>query len=333
MHGGWKYSSEESANSPQTPSICSITAKWMYSSKISSAICGCAVFERVISSRTDHAKILCICWNWRWSGGERRIFDKRRKIWFILPSNDSVKKNFRYKQSIDHRVHVESHPDRSYWSITHPRRWPSTQSSTIEHGYRRTICVRSSFDSFIRMFCRKRRRRNRLYTIWPVRSFTCCRTWSSIHVSDPFEKYLSVLLILFCQISHRDQRIELSKLVQALLGPLNLRTTWYLQQLYWSILKALTTTRDEFSCGFYHCLYELAHSANDLSLQKYASQWLHRFLQQRSSYQIDRDLSDSQTSELIAEFSSRHFLITSPDWSIWNAYSMCHCRVSMISLE
>ena len=130
-----------------------------------------------------------------------------------------------------------------------------------------------------------------------------------LHVADPLEKYLSSLPILFCKISQRDQRIELIKLVQALLGPSKTRTTWYLEQLvelnswnpnqvdepdyerrlnsYKELVKAqdIDQDRDEYLCVFYHCLYELEHSANDLSLREYASQCLHRFLQQRSSYQ------------------------------------------------
>jgi hypothetical protein len=52
-----------------------------------------------------------------------------------------------------------------------------------------------------------------------------------IHVTDPSEKYLSSLPILFCKISQRDQHIELIKLVQALLDPSDSRTIWYLQNL------------------------------------------------------------------------------------------------------
>ena len=53
-----------------------------------------------------------------------------------------------------------------------------------------------------------------------------------VHHTDPCEKYLPTLPILFCRISQRNQRIELVKLVQALLDPSDsLPTTWYLQQL------------------------------------------------------------------------------------------------------
>lgn len=41
----------------------------------------------------------------------------------------------------------------------------------------------------------------------------------------------------------------------------------------------------EYLCLFYHCIYELQYSINDLSLREYASQCLHRFLQQLPSYQ------------------------------------------------
>ena len=130
-----------------------------------------------------------------------------------------------------------------------------------------------------------------------------------IHLSDPSEKYLSTLPILFCKISQRDQRIELVKLVQALIGSSDSRTSWYLQQLvelnswnpnqvdepdyerrlnsYKQLVHAqdIDEDRDEYLCVFYHCLYELEHSNNDLSLREYASQCLHRFLQRRPSYQ------------------------------------------------
>jgi hypothetical protein len=52
-----------------------------------------------------------------------------------------------------------------------------------------------------------------------------------VHVSDPFEQNLSTLPNLFCGISEPNRRIELVKLVQALLVPSNsLPTIWYLQQ-------------------------------------------------------------------------------------------------------
>jgi U3 small nucleolar RNA-associated protein 20 len=42
---------------------------------------------------------------------------------------------------------------------------------------------------------------------------------------------------------------------------------------------------NEYLCLFYHCLYELHYSINDLSLREYASQCIQLFLKQIPSYQ------------------------------------------------
>ena len=49
----------------------------------------------------------------------------------------------------------------------------------------------------------------------------------------------------------------------------------------------LHENRDEYLCIFYHCIYELHHSINDLSLREYASQCLHQFVQRIDNYQSE----------------------------------------------
>ena len=50
--------------------------------------------------------------------------------------------------------------------------------------------------------------------------------------------------------------------------------------------KQIYQDRADYLCLFYHCLYELQHSINDLSLREYASQCLHRFLKELPSCQM-----------------------------------------------
>jgi hypothetical protein len=106
IHDGWKYWSEERANSAQTPSIDvlsrsaddlrSVRSQW--SECVQERSRRWSVSEKVISFHIDHAKRLFMCSNWRWSGVERRIsdkwssaIDKMPKISFIIQSNCSVK--------------------------------------------------------------------------------------------------------------------------------------------------------------------------------------------------------------------------------------------------
>ncbi|CAF3023094.1 unnamed protein product [Rotaria socialis] len=139
-----------------------------------------------------------------------------------------------------------------------------------------------------------------------------------INIQNPIEKYLNLLPILCCKIIQRDQRIELIKLFQILINQsenIEASTHWYLTQLIevnaWngdqvdepdyerrlngykqitdeiSLLKDVDKDKNEHLCLclFYHCLYELHYSINDLSLREYASQCIHLFLKQLPSYQ------------------------------------------------
>ena len=50
-------------------------------------------------------------------------------------------------------------------------------------------------------------------------------------------------------------------------------------------LEDVDQDKHEYQCLFYHCLYELHYSINDLSLREYASQCIHSFVRQIPSYQ------------------------------------------------
>ena len=134
------------------------------------------------------------------------------------------------------------------------------------------------------------------------------------NIENPIEKYLHQLPILCAKIISRDQRIELIQLFQVLLDQSansKSSTIWYLKQLielnswnseqidepdyerrlngYKELTKEICNIkdvdRDEYLCLFYHCLYELHYSINDLSLREYASQCIHHFLEQLPAYQ------------------------------------------------
>lgn len=135
-------------------------------------------------------------------------------------------------------------------------------------------------------------------------------------VDKPIDKYLPSLPILCCKIVQRDQRIEFMRLFQAFVDQsteAESNTVWFLQNLvelnawnadqieepdyerrlnsYKRLTDRLTGLTDldpngqEYLCVFYHCLYELQHSVNDLSLREYASQCIHLFLQRIPAYQ------------------------------------------------
>jgi U3 small nucleolar RNA-associated protein 20 len=53
-----------------------------------------------------------------------------------------------------------------------------------------------------------------------------------------------------------------------------------------SNIKNIEQDKSEYLCLFYHCLYELHYSINDLSLREYASQCVHSFVKQIPSYQM-----------------------------------------------
>ncbi|CAF1230765.1 unnamed protein product, partial [Adineta ricciae] len=132
---------------------------------------------------------------------------------------------------------------------------------------------------------------------------------------NSIEKYLPSLAILCCKIIRRDQRIELIQLFQILANHSSKsenNAIWYLKQLvelnswnseqidepdyerrlnsYKELTQNLSNLQDaekeqhEYSCLFYHCLYELHHSINDLSLREYASQCIQLFLQRVPLY-------------------------------------------------
>lgn len=135
------------------------------------------------------------------------------------------------------------------------------------------------------------------------------------NIENPIEKYLHLLPILCSKIIQRDQRIELIQLFQVFINQSKINmlssssTIWYLKQLIelnsWNTeqvdepdyerrlnsYKEITTKQDinedkpEYLCLFYHCLYELHYSINDLSLREYASQCIHLFLEKLPSYQ------------------------------------------------
>lgn len=138
-----------------------------------------------------------------------------------------------------------------------------------------------------------------------------------LNIENPIEKYLNLLPILCSKIIQRDQRIELIQLFQSLINQsTNIQsknTIWYLKQLIelnsWnseqidepdyerrlnsykeltkeiSNLENIDPNKPEYLCLFYHCLYELHYSINDLSLREYASQCIHLFLKQIPLYQ------------------------------------------------
>ncbi|CAF3756939.1 unnamed protein product [Adineta steineri] len=137
-----------------------------------------------------------------------------------------------------------------------------------------------------------------------------------VNIENPIEKYLSLLSILCCKIIQRDQRIELINLFQIFINQstqTKSSTVWYLKQLvelnswnadaideadyerrlnsYKNLAKELVNVqdidkdKDEYLCLFYHCLYELHYSVNDLSLREYASQCIQLFLKQIPLYQ------------------------------------------------
>ena len=136
------------------------------------------------------------------------------------------------------------------------------------------------------------------------------------NLTNPIDKYLHLLSILSAKIIQRDQRIEFVRFIQVLIdqsATMSADTLWYLKQFIelnsWSSdqvdepdyerrlnsYKQLTSRianltesdgdKPECLCLFYHCLYELHHSRNDLSLREYSSEILRLFLRQITSYE------------------------------------------------
>ena len=184
---------------------------------------------------------------------------------------------------VDTNKQVTSYPFHTViiYLVVHHRTWPP-----LNH------CVRSSFDSFVRMLVRNWRGKPSehdltdaiLQVLQNLIIHLCLQSLGEISFNVINASNWTTLFKL-CSVSWTDMppivfnhRSSWTRGIQIKSINLILRNDGWAVTDNWSIRKTSARIAMSFRVSFFHYLYELEHLTNGLALLEYISQCLHRFL-------------------------------------------------------